>query len=362
MSEKQPKILKKRSVEKITRSIKQEKKKATLLERVRQRINGFLLRRPHRSFRRTMRRDYVRPLRLPGYWAFTAQVWQFLWQRKKTFLLLAFIYALVTAVFVGISSQATYIQFSDALKESGSQLFSGSWWEIGQAGLLLGTGVMGSLNSAPSEMERVIAIVIGLLVWLTTVWLLRAFMAGKKPRLRDALYSAGAPIVASFFLFVVLLIQLIPLALAALAFSAASSTGLIDDGIESMVFWTVELLLLLVSLYWLASTFFALVIVTLPGMYPMQALKTAGDLVVGRRLRIFLRFLWLSILIFITWAIIMIPIIVFDSWLKSVWPAIDWFPLVPICLLAVASLSLIWLSSYTYMLYRKVVDDDAAPA
>ena len=33
----------------------------------------FLKRRPHRSFRLTRRRDYVRSLHIPGYWSLTTQ-------------------------------------------------------------------------------------------------------------------------------------------------------------------------------------------------------------------------------------------------------------------------------------------------
>lgn len=336
--------------------------KLSLLKRLKLRRDTFLARRPHRSFRRTLRRDYVRSLKLPGYWKFTADVGSFLWQHKKPLLLLVLLYAAVTALFVGITSQATYAEFSQNLKDLGGQFFSGSWWEIGHAGLLLTSGIMGSLSDAPSDMERAIALIAGLLMWLTTVWLLRAFMAGKKPRLRDALYSAGAPIVPTFCILVVLFIQLIPIALAALAFSAAVTTGFLDEGVEAMLFWVVEILLLTISLYWLASTFFALVIVTLPGMYPFRALKNAGDIVVGRRLRIFMRLVWLFAGTFLVWALVLIPIILFDAWLKSAWPAISWLPLVPICFLIMASLSVLWVASYTYLLYRKVVDDDAAPA
>ena len=341
---------------------KKEGKKSFFLQRLKARRNAFLARRPHRSFKRTSRRDYARSLKLPGYWAFTGEAWTYIWRRKRTFLPLVLLYALITGLFVGITSQETYAALSEALKESGGQFFSGAWWEIGHSGILLVSGITSSLSNASTDSERVIAIFTGLLMWLTTVWLLRVFMAGKKPRLRDALYSAGAPIVGTFCLLIVLFIQLIPLALAVLAFSAASTTGLIFEGVESMVFWVVEILLITVAFYWLASTLFALVIVTLPGMYPLRALKNAGDIVVGRRLRIFVRFIWLLAITFIAWVLFIIPVILFDAWLKSVWPAISWLPLVPICFLFMASLSVLWVASYAYMLYRKVVDDNAAPA
>lgn len=341
---------------------KKEEQNISLWRRLKARREAFLARRPHRSFRRTRRRDYARSLKLPGYWAFTAEVGAYLWQHKKTFLWLAFLYALITGLFVGITSQETYAELSDALKEAGGQFFSGAWWQIGHAGILLVGGITSSLSSTPTDSERTIAVLAGLLMWLTTVWLLRAFMAGKQPRLRDALYNAGGPLVGTFCILMVLFIQLIPLALAVLAFSAASTTGFIYEGVESMVFWVVEILLITVAFYWLASTFFALVIVTLPGMYPFRALKNAGDIVIGRRLRIFLRFIWLFAVTFIVWVLLLLPVILFDAWLKTIWPAISWLPLVPLCFLVMASLSVLWMASYVYMLYRKVVDDNAPPA
>ena len=336
--------------------------KFSFWQKIKERRSNFLARRPHRSFKRTWRRDYTRSLKLPGYWAFTAEVWLYLWRRKKTFIVLGVLYALVTAAFVGIASQSNYAEFSEIIKSNGDDLFSGAWWQLGKAGLLLVTGITGSLSGTPSDLERAVAILTGFLVWLTTVWLLRAFKAGKKPRLRDALYNAGAPIVGTACIAVVLALQLIPLALAALAFSAASTTGFISGGVESMVFWVVEILLITLALYWLASTLFALVIVTLPGMYPLQALKNAGDIVIGRRLRIFLRFIWLIVFTFAIWAIVLVPIILIDTWIKGIWPAISWLPVVPICFLIMASFSVIWVASYTYLLYRGVVDDNAAPA
>jgi len=129
-----------------------------------------------------------------------------------------------------------------------------------------------------------------------------------------------------------------------------------------MLFWTVAGLLAMISLYWISSTFFALVIVTLPGMYPFQALKTAGDLVIGRRLRIIFRLIWMFVTVAVVWAVVMIPIIMLDSWIKGLWPAITWVPTVPLVLLTLGAFTIIWISSYIYMLYRKVVADDAKPA
>jgi hypothetical protein len=129
-----------------------------------------------------------------------------------------------------------------------------------------------------------------------------------------------------------------------------------------MLFWIVALLLAVLSAYWVTSTFFALIIVTLPGMYPYQALKTASNLVIGRRLRILLRLVWMFVVTVVVWAVVMIPIITLYSWIKSIWGAILGFPTVPLTLLIMSAITVIWISSYVYLLYRKVVDNGTNPA
>jgi len=329
---------------------------------IKQRVDGFLSRRPHRSFRRTLRRDYVRSLKLPGYWSFTNTVRRALWQHKKTFLWLFVIYVVLTALLVGITSQDSYSQISDTLRTTGGDLFKGNWGQVGQAGMLLLIGATGGSTNTLTDTQQVYAAILVLFTWLTTVWLLRAILAGKKPKLRDGLYSAGAPALSTLLVVALGVVQLLPVAIAFLGFSGVVSAGLAVGGVEAMVFWVVVSLLVALSLYWLTSTFFALVVVTLPGMYPMQAIRAAGDLVVGRRFRILLRLLWVAFTVIVAWAVIMIPIIIFDAWFKGTSLSVQWVPIVPVALLLMTTVTIIWVASYVYILYRRIVDDDAAPA
>src|SRR6266496_3799678 len=71
----------------------------------RDRVKNLKLRRPHHSFKRTYRRDYVRSLKISGYWAFTNEVRAMLWRHKKTFFWLVIIYGALTAAIIGIASQ-----------------------------------------------------------------------------------------------------------------------------------------------------------------------------------------------------------------------------------------------------------------
>jgi len=326
------------------------------------RAQDFMARRPHRSFQMTRRRDYNRSLKLPGYFAFSRSVTKTLFQYKKVFIWLAAVYAVLTILLVGIGSQETYNSLTSTLQDTGEQVFQGNLGQLGQAALLFVSIGSSGLNASPTEAQQIYLVLLALLVWLTTVWLLRGLIAGHKIKMRDGLYSAGAPIIATFLVALVLIIQLIPLGLAAVGYAAATSTGLLNGGVAAMLFWFAAALLAVLSLYWITSTFFALIIVTLPGMYPMKALRTAGDIVIGRRLRILLRILWMMAGILVAGAIVFIPIILITTGLTHLWPAVANVPIVPIALLLFSVGAFIWAASYIYLLYRRVVDDDAKPA
>ena len=243
-----------------------------------QRRNNFIKRRPHRSFILTRRRDYKRQLEMPG-------------------------------------------------PES---VFSGTFGGISKAGVILLTSVTSGLTPKMDSGQIIIASLLGLYIWLTTVWLLRKIVAGKRVILRDGLYNAGSPILPTMLTLLILLIQMVPGALAALVAGAAWQSGLIEGGAFSMLTSVALVLIIVLSLYWMVSTFLALVVVTLPGMYPLRAIAIAGDLVIGRRLRLMYRIIWMFLVIVSWWIVIMIPVILFDGWIKSIFSQISWMPTVPI--------------------------------
>lgn len=325
------------------------------------RIQNLKNRRPHRSFRLTRRRDYTRSLKLPGYWSFTFQVWSILSRRRRLYLGIAFLYALMLVLFGGMTSQSTYSQLGELLQQSGQDVFSGSWGSIGQAGLLA-VGAFAGGSGSTTDVQQVYFGLFLILTWLTTVWLLREQLAGRKPRLRDGLYNSAAPLISTVLVFVVMLVQLLPFGLLAAVYGGFVSVGIISEGPTMMVASAIGILAAVLSLYWLTSTFFALVIVTLPGMYPLRALSAAGDLVVGRRLRITYRLLWVLLLAVIVWLMTIIPAVLFFNWLQSAWHWLDVVPIVPFIATLVSSLTMVGVAAYIYLLYRKVVDDDAAPA
>jgi len=318
--------------------------------------NDFLARRPHRSFQLSRQRDYVRELELPGYIAFTHLVNKTVWANKKAFIGLAAIYLVLFMILIGIGSQENYKNLADGLQETNESITGGDFSQVGQAGLLFFTIATVGVTEAPTEAQQIYIILLGLLVWLTTVWLLRNRLAGHKVKLRDGLYNAGAPIVPLFLVVLVILVQLIPILLTAIGYEAASATGLLNSGVEAMLFWFAAVFMGILSVYWVTGSIFGLIISTLPGIYPLKALRSAGDLVLGRRVRILLRWTWMFLVVALAWAVVMIPVILIDNGLKSIWPAYTTIPTVPFVLAVISTLSIIWISSYVYLLYRKVVD------
>lgn len=339
-------------------SIASGKRIKILASKINNRRKNFLSRRPHRSFRLTRRRDYKRSFALPGYWSFTNQVLQVLANHKSLFIKFIFGYSMLSWLIFGLMSQENYQLLSDTLHTVGDDVSQGQLGGLTVHVAIFSSVLSGAFNGQLSEAQQIYGGLFFLLSWLTLIWLLRQVMAGhKNVRLRDGLYSSGAPLVPTFLIFMVILIQLVPFVLALTAYLMANSINVLGIPFFSILFWLLELLLVVMSLYWLSSSFIALVVVTLPGMYPFKALKVAGDLVTGRRLRILYRLAWLFISLFFIWLIVLLPMIILSNAIS-----LDWLPLVPVTALLLGSASILWVSTYIYVLYRKLVDDAASPA
>lgn len=352
----------KKQVKKTKKAASKKQLQMPLRTSIRERRDAYVKRRPHHSFRLTRRQDYVRSLVLPGYLRFTLDVLMQIWLMRKTFFYLVISYTAITALFATVVSQQLYRQVYQSVDASLSGVATGVFGEITKAGALLVGAVGGSLSGTTSEMQQIYAAFIGLFTWLTTIWLLRVKLAGSDSKFRDALYNAGAPIVATFIVSLLLILQLVPGAIGIIGYQTLVESGLASAGILAMLVSLIAILLVIVSVYLTISSVFALVIVTLPGMYPMRALRIAGDLVIARRLRILFRLTWMTFFVVCVWAIVMIPFVIGTNALQDKLQFLSGLPIIPIAVIIMTSLSTIFVSSYIYLLYRRLVDDNSAPA
>lgn len=343
---------------KLTKRAKSVSKIKKPFTSAKKRYIAFLKRRPHRSFCLTRRRDYKRSWNLPGYWTFTNEVREILWSNKWLFVKFMLVYGLFSFIIVGLLSQENYDLLNKSVNQLGGNVVAGELSVIIQNVAIFGGVLSGAFSPNLTEAQQVYSGILFLLGWMSAVWLLRQIMAGhKKIKLRDALYSSGAPLLSTFLVLLVVLIQLIPFALALIAYGAAYSVDVFDDQLFTTIFWIIEFLLILLSTFWLTSSLIGLVVITLPGMYPLKALKASSDLVIGRRLRILYRYGWLIFTIIMIWAIVILPTIFISnvSWLSRL-------PIVPIVVLMLSTFTILWSSAYIYLLYRKLVSDGTPPA
>jgi hypothetical protein len=147
-----------------------------------------------------------------------------------------------------------------------------------------------------------------------------------------------------------IVVQCLPGIVGVLIFGLAQSGKVLQGGVEIMLFAVAVALLVILSLYWAASSLLALIIVTLPQMYPWRALQIAGELAVGRRWSIAFRVVVLALTVYVVWVAVLIPMIMLDSWLKF-----DWLPLLPATVLALGGFTMIYISTYIYKMYRSLL-------
>ena len=292
---------------------------------------------------------------LPGNIFFTSDVISTIRRDIRSYIVFVLVYTLLFTAIAGIINQESYTSFSDSVKQLGPELIGGELGKAGETFTLFTSVISGQLGNTLGESQQIFVGLLALMMWMSIVWFLRHRLGGARVRVRDAIYNAGAPIVPTFMITLVGLFQLVPGALGIVAYFAATSTGVVQGGVESMLFAIAAILLVVLSLYWLTGTMFGLVIVTIPGTYPFRALSLAGDVVVGRRTSLLLRLLWMVCIIALLWVFVLVPTILLADALP--W---KWLPIVPLVTQLLAGISIVFVATYVYLLYRRMIDDPVA--
>ena len=307
---------------------------------------------PHKSFKRSYREDYTRETKVPGIMYHIFKSFGMIFKNWKLFLPFLIIVVVLNALFVGIMNEANYVQFQDILDETSEQVSGGDIGSVAKAGLLLMSTVStGGLSGESSEAAVVFGVLIFLIIWLVTIFLLRHIMAGHKVKLRDGLYNAMTPLISTFVVFIVVLFQCIPIFLLIIAYSAAVQTEFLSTPFYALVFFVFAVVMILISGYLLSSSLMAFVAVSAPGLYPMRALSAASEMMMGRRVKLILRIIALIMVLAVMWVVVMLPLILFDMWMKT----FEWtegIPFVPICLTIMTCFTCIYVTTYLYIYYN----------
>ena len=200
-----------------------------------------------------------------------------------------------------------------------------------------------------NETSVVFSSVIFLVLWLTTIFILRQRMAGHQLKLRDALYNAMTPLIQTFVVFLAAVFECLPIFIVVIAYSTALETDLFALPFYAFLFLVFAGVMILLSAYLLSSTLIALIAVSAPGIYPVPAFKAATELMMGRKVKFVLRLIALLLFLGAIWAAIMVPL----AMLLAV--------AAPVALAVIeilACFSSIYVTAYLYLYYRWMLDYD----
>lgn len=279
--------------------------------------------------------------KLPNVLQITKSTAYLLWTHKKLFIGITLIYGLLNLVLVQGFAATTDVA---SLKQQLNQIFTGNFGSLATSFSVF-VVLVGSAGNGSSPTAGAYQFFLGLIVSLAIIWALRQIYADTKIRIRDAYYNGMTPLVPFLLVLLVIGLQLLPMLIGSTLYSVIINNGIAVYMIEKLLWLGVFLALSLASLYMISSSTIALYIVTLPGMTPMKALRSARHLVKRRRWVVMRKLLFLPLILFIVTAIIMLPIIIFAT------PLAQWV----FFLLTMFALTVI--HTYIYNLYRELIGE-----
>jgi len=297
------------------------------------------------------KRDTARhAVNLPGYIAFSRSVLGQLLTHRGIFGRLLLLAVGVLVFIAGVNSYGVYSDLSQTTEDVSGQLSGGFFKTLVEVIALYLSVITGSLNGSVSEAQQIYIGLTYLMLWLVVVWLLRQQLVGSSVKLRDALYSAAAPLLTTVLVLLFGVLQLLPFALL-VALIAALSGASILTGIFAIIGALISIAVFVLTLYWLSATLFALNVATIPGTYPVVALRTAKELIAGYRMLVLRRVLWLGLVVLVA-SLVLVPFILFDALLGYA------LTLPVVLLITVWAVAMfIYSSSYLYLLYRGIIDE-----
>lgn len=205
-------------------------------------------------------------------------------------------------------------------------------------GILIGSG--GNADTSASSVSSLLLFVIGS---LALIWAIRHLTAGKKFRTRDSYYKGMYPLIPFMIILFVITIQLIPFVVGGFLYSTAEINNLITSGIERTLFVSGWIALGLLSVYWLANSIMSIYAVTLPDIYPLQALRSTKKVVKGRRWSIFIKVFMLGVFL-----------LLFGG--SLLFACVALFPSVAVYMYdIIAILALLFAHIYLFKLYRSLL-------
>ena len=219
---------------------------------------------------------------------------------------------------------------------------SGSNGNIGNSFSLF-FDLLSNTNNALNPVAGSYQLLFGVVVSLVVIWSLRQAYAGHAVSVRDGFYRGMQPLIPFLLITLVILAELLPMLGGLGLYSTVVMGGLAVNWVEVLLWAVLCSLLVVLSLYLLCSTIFALYVVSLPGMTPMSALRSARELVRHRRWSVMRKLLFLPFSLLIVGLVLIVPFIAFAPALAGILFFIGTVLVLPLA------------NAYMYTLYRSLL-------
>lgn len=277
--------------------------------------------------------------KLPSSWHLLQDSLAVINKNKRIFFGIFLIYAALSLLLVrGFSNTAGLGELKASLQLENSTSVDSGFTLLNS----LFTANATNTGTAAAMYQAILVIIMSLVV----IWVLRKIYATDEPTkisLKAAFYKSSYPLVPFLLIIGVMFLQLIPFMVGSSIYSTIIANGLAVSVLEQIAWAGLFFLLTVWSFYMLSSSLLAMYIVTLPNVAPLQALRSAKQLVRYRRWTVMRKVILLPIILSLIVAIIMLPIVI---WLTVL---AEWV------LFVIGLLILFVVHSYLYRLYRELL-------
>lgn len=258
---------------------------------------------------------------------------------KRLFIGIALVYFVLSLVFVsGIVGGSDFSELKSTLQDT----LQGTNVQLTTGVALFGVLIAGG-GTDVSEIGSIYQSILMIVISLVLIWAFRQTYAKNKVTVKESYYKSTHPLIPFLLVLFVIGLQFIPLLAGSTVYSIVISQGLAVNPVEKILWFLLLISLVLLTLYMISSSLFALYIVTLPDLTPMQALRSARDLVRYQRWSIMRKILFLIASLFIFAAIFMIPVLLFLT------PIAQWIFVI------IGIFGLIVTHGFMYRLYRELL-------
>ena len=276
----------------------------------------------------------VRPIKVRNVLKST---WSLLANNKKIIAKLSLIYGIIYIVLVqALSAPLSAVSIKDTFLSAFENQLTASFNTFSY---ILSNNTTNSSN-ATSGIYQVVLI---LLFSLVFIYVFRKAFKKQNTTVKESMYQSMYPLIPYLVVLFIILLELIPMDIGLVLYSLVTSGGIINNIVEQIIFSILLVGFVGFSLYLLSNSIVSLYIVTLKDMTPLNSLRSAKQLVVGRRFSVILTILLLPVILLLVAGVVLIPLIMLIPALAS-W---TYF------ILLIIALPII--HSYLYSLYRELI-------